>query len=964
MATSESKSCWLYVDGQVTPYTEPLNKMQNKDFSIKQSALTTCLYSMIADDSYPDNLMIQAIKYVNPCDDLEIKKLLLLFWEVIEKHNKQKPTELKSEFLLVCNSIRKDLTSPNEYIRGRILRLVSKLPYYDLFESVRSTIFDNLSHKHSYVRKNALSCIMSIIKNFGSDSLPNDINDKLKEIIDKDTDLCTKRNAYMVLAEVDPQESYEITKNIINTNEPSELGDLFIISIIKNLRKLAKESETSSEKAKIIKLLLEINSHKSHSVQLELANSLVNITSNQNIIRQAISIYSNLIVELNDNNLLQIIIKKLISLKERYKSILEENVVSLAVIINQNLTQNTRKLIFDIVSDLVNEANVTSVVEIFIKQYNIIKNISNEVSGIVDYKFTLIQSVFSSIKKYPNIEASYSLFVLEKALLFDTHSSMNSAFIDDQISIITEIFSICKDNVFNLSRKVLDHFSEISNSKILISIFYVLSEYSRYISDKNDKQEILESSFNLIIQNLGDLNLELIESSDVGKNQKNEGNAKKTITKTVINEDGTYGTTTTVVYADSLNKEKHLLREAILSNNYFFASNLVVCLTKILFSLAKSLENQNKLETKDLINKYFFNAVNVICSILKMKSYKVYKDANNTNRINMCLEFILENDYQRFLDWIKESQEIANLSNNSTSQSNQTKDEKSSKLHLPGEFINFRHVVPYDPENLGFIEEEEANEDDLIEEANLDALLTMDQSSVEKKNFVVGLTGIEDSLQVEAKFEIFTFDIVIEFIIRNKTKQDLQNITIDIYAPTNLEIIEKAPVITLAAGAESKVKSCIKFSSSCNSFIFGEISYSNYRGTVSSINLSGVFINLLNTTASPCSEANFRKCWLQYNWEHKVLVISKAKSFKEVIQNLSSGLNLRLVSPKDLSSIDEDSGFLVANLYTCSKLGEDALINLSIEKCPDKRIVGISIIRSKMKEFATFLGEKIKTIIK
>ena len=62
--------------------------------------------------------------------------------------------------------------------------------------------------------------------------------------------------------------------------------------------------------------------------------------------------------------------------------------------------------------------------------------------------------------------------------------------------------------------------------------------------------------------------------------------------------------------------------------------------------------------------------------------------------------------------------------------------------------------------------------------------------------------------------------------------------------------------------------------------------------------------------------------------------------------------------------IDEDSAFLVANLYTKSKLGEDALINLSIEKTSDKRIVGNAIIRSKVKDFTQFIGEKIKSLVK
>ena len=77
---------------------------------------------------------------------------------------------------------------------------------------------------------------------------------------------------------------------------------------------------------------------------------------------------------------------------------------------------------------------------------------------------------------------------------------------------------------------------------------------------------------------------------------------------------------------------------------------------------------------------------------------------------------------------------------------------------------------------------------------------------------------------------------------------------------------------------------------------------------------------------------------------------------------ITQNLNLRYVG--DYEAIDEDSGFLVANLYTKSKLGEDALINLSIEKANDKRIIGNAIIRSKVKDFTQFIGDKIKSLVK
>ena len=72
---------------------------------------------------------------------------------------------------------------------------------------------------------------------------------------------------------------------------------------------------------------------------------------------------------------------------------------------------------------------------------------------------------------------------------------------------------------------------------------------------------------------------------------------------------------------------------------------------------------------------------------------------------------------------------------------------------------------------------------------------------------------------------------------------------------------------------------------------------------------------------------------------------------------------MKLIVPNEINSIDEESVFLVANLFTKTKLGEDALINISIEKTKDERIIGSAIIRSKIKDFTQFLGEKIKSIV-
>ena len=946
---SESKNCWLYVDGQpVTSYKNQYVKMQSKELSDKEEAITNCLYSMIVEENYPDDLMIQAIKFVNPVEDTEIKKLLLLFWEIIEKKDRQKTSELKSEFLLVCNGLRKDLTHPNEYIRGRTLRLIAKLPYYDLYESVRSVIFENLQHKHAYVRKNALFCISETINHFGLDSLPTDICQTLKNLIFNDSDISVKRNAYLTLAKIDTNESLISTREILQKSEISEIGDLFVLAIVKNIKQIGKNS-VPSDKAKIVKILIELLQHKSNTVLFEIAYSLLDISSNSSIVKLAVSVLSNLLADINENNTLIIIFSKLNVLKLKYRSILEENVITFTTILTKSdLTPNIRIIILDLIRDLLNENNINQVFHLLKQQFLNNKNI-NENSN--EFKFNLLETMFNGIKKFPGISREYVLFFIEKSTSVINLKDKN--FSEEQCGFLKDIFYQYKGDSFDLYEVALRILEDIINSDMISCVLNILAEY--HMLDLN----LLRKAFEKISKSIGDNDLILLDEEEV---KKDNNSITKTITKTVILKDGSYGTETVTVNASEFNKkDKSFLREALLNSSYFFSCNVAVSLTKIYFYLV----NNNQFNQEEEFNKYYFKCINILSSIIKLESPKVFKDDANLERISQCFELVLNNEFKEFLLISNESSQIYDqiLKSNAKKEKEPLKEVKAEKI---GQFISFRQVTPYDVENFGYIDEEVDEQNTKLEEELL-ALVDSDinnHKNASIKNFVEILTGSEDPLIIEAAIEIFTFDIVIEFNIKNKSKQDLQNITIELHAPTSLEIIEKAPVVVLKQNESTKVRSCIKFSQSCNCFIFGEVSFSNYRGTVSSLNLSGVFINLLDTYAAKCSELFFRKCWNSYNWEHKTIIVSKSKSFKELINNICDKLSLRLVLPEDISEIDENSAFLVANLYTKSKLGEDALVNISVEKIGTYKITGSAVIRSKVKEFATFQGERIKNFIK
>jgi coatomer subunit beta len=97
--------------------------------------------------------------------DHELKKLLFLYWEVVEKVNVD--GTVKDEITLACNALRKDLLSSNEYIRGRTLRLVSKINIKSILENLVNAVIENLAHRHFYVRRNAIMCIYSIFTSTG-----------------------------------------------------------------------------------------------------------------------------------------------------------------------------------------------------------------------------------------------------------------------------------------------------------------------------------------------------------------------------------------------------------------------------------------------------------------------------------------------------------------------------------------------------------------------------------------------------------------------------------------------------------------------------------------------------------------------------------------------------------------------------------------------------------------------------
>ena len=191
----------------------------------KKKALKILVKMIANDDNYP-RLIMQVLQYLQMQQDHEIKKILFLYWEIVEK-TKIDGT-VKDEMILACNALRKDLLSPNEYIRGRTLRLISTISIKSVLENLASAVIENLAHRHAYVRRNAIMCLYSIYTNTGIE-LIEDCVDSIEQLLINETDLSTKRNAFFLLFHLSQEKSLEYLKNFMSANDDpaQEMGDIF-----------------------------------------------------------------------------------------------------------------------------------------------------------------------------------------------------------------------------------------------------------------------------------------------------------------------------------------------------------------------------------------------------------------------------------------------------------------------------------------------------------------------------------------------------------------------------------------------------------------------------------------------------------------------------------------------------------------------------------------------------------------
>lgn len=157
----------------------------------------------------------------------------MLYWEIVPKCGAD--GKLLPEMILVCNALRNDLISPNEYIRGCMLRFLCKLREFQLLEPLIPSIKQCLEHRHSYVRRNAALAVYYIHKSFGENLLP-DGPEIMEKFILAETDSAARRNAFLFL--FNEAETIAIDFLSANSDKLQTFGDGFALLVLELARKV------------------------------------------------------------------------------------------------------------------------------------------------------------------------------------------------------------------------------------------------------------------------------------------------------------------------------------------------------------------------------------------------------------------------------------------------------------------------------------------------------------------------------------------------------------------------------------------------------------------------------------------------------------------------------------------------------------------------------------------------------
>ncbi|XP_073033410.1 coatomer subunit beta-1-like [Primulina eburnea] len=939
------KSCSLLVHfekGASALANEIKEALESSDVPAKIDAMKKAIMLLLNGESLPQ-LFITIVRYVLPSDDHTVQKLLLFYLEIIEKTDAK--GQVLPEMILICQNLRNNLQHPNEYIRGVTLRFLCRLSEVEIFEPLIPSILSNLEHRHPYVRRNAILAIMSIYKLPQCEHLLVDAPEMIEKVLSSDQDPSAKRNAFLMLFNCAQDQAIKYL--LTNADRVSEWGELLQMVVLELIRKVCRTNK--AEKGKYIKIIISLLNAPSAAVMYECAGTLVSLSSAPSAIRAAANTYCQLLMSQSDNNVKLIVLDRLNELKSSHRDIMVDMIMDILRVLSSPNLDIQRKTL-DIVLELITPRNVNEVVLTLKKE--VMKTQGGELEKGVEYRQMLIQAIHSCAIKFPEVASTVV------HLLMDFLGDSNVASAMDVIVFVREIIETNLKLRVSIVTRLLDTFYQIRAASVFCCALWIIGEYCLSLSE-------VESGITTIKQCLGDLPFfsvsEESEAADGSTKKSPQTNSIIASSKRpAILADGTYATQSAAsetvfspptVVQGSLSAVN--LRALLLTGDFFLGAVVCCTLTKLILRLEEVQSSKTE------VNKTSSTALLIIVSMLQLGQSSVLPhpmDNDSYDRICVCIKLLCNTDDEMREIWLKSCREsfVNMLSDKQLHETEEIKAKAQMSISQPDDLIDFYYLKSR--KGMSLLELEDEVQDDL---KRATGEFTKDGNDSNKLNRILQLTGFSDPVYAEAYVTVHQYDIVMDVTIINRTKETLQNLCLELATMGDLKLVERPQNYTLAPESSKQIKANIKVSSTETGVIFGNIVYETSNVLERNvIVLNDIHIDIMDyISPAVCSEAAFRTMWAEFEWENKVAVNTSIQDEKEFLDHIINSTNMKCLTAP--SALEGGCGFLAANLYAKSVFGEDALVNVSIEKQGDGKLSGYIRIRSKTQGIALSLGDKI-----
>ncbi|KAJ6230003.1 coatomer subunit beta [Anaeramoeba flamelloides] len=955
-------------------------------------------------------MLMSVIQFVAPESDHTLKKLGLIYWEIVNK--KGSDGKLLSQIILVCNYLLKDLEHPNEFVRGSTLRFLCKIKEEGILEFLISGVRVNLKHDIAYVRKNAYLAIASIYQ--ANKNLVEDAPELLYECLISETDSACRRNAFLMLYEIDEERAIEFLLTVVDDlGRFDESVQLVSLDLIKKIYRKDK-TERSKYLLSISKLL---DSH-SGSVRFEAAKTLLSLTSSIHALRAVSQTYTSLFNNERDNNIKHIVLDLLRSLKMASRSVVSESLLDIL----RSLTSqpfDIKKKILELAEGLVTTRNAEKVVlllrfELKETQEQEMSNDEQIQKSRSEYIRILIQFLHTIALEFPEMSSQIVDLLITLITSNINESKKSGTTSEDAVLLIRDIMESCEDLRSEILQRLLDQFWETKGSEAIGTLLWIFGEYClteeeiklaySYIHDCIYEFEEVRDNFEKEKENKNEnedenenkIEIEKEKEKEKETEKEKEKEIKTTSSNTRITDDFTY---VTVMSTDQTNSSRQPSNELEISKEQKteIMSNISLCLIRGKFFLYSILcttitklalrFSELKKEENVLVNKFIANSMLLIISIYKVGKLARMKkkiDSDTETRIFTCLKVLGDPDSEISEIWlsecrnslttiIKEKREysIKKRKNEGLYQDNKTKSKKKV-----GDVINISQLHSNNLENDRILKMEDSEEDlkNLIasevdlnkEDDDDDDNENSSGSSIffgkkDGLNQIYQLTGFSDPVYAEAVMIVNGFDIYIDALIKNQTSYTLQNLSLELFTLGGLKLIQRQQSYSIGPLGQKTIRTTLKVSSTETGMIFGNITY-DVSGTTNQTNcivLNDISINVLNyLLPSDTSEIRFRKMWADFTWENRISISRENTNFKEYIEFLSKKTNMKSLVP--YSEEDEEAGFFSTNMYAKSIFGEEVVANVNLAKTMENNITGHFKIRSQTQGLALALGELLK----